>query len=147
MKTISLPRTSFVFAGAFAVLLLVLATACGDDDNDNSQQGSESAVCGDINAFDSAVDQVRALNSSSSIDDISRSLSNLRTTGSDLTASLKDAKYDKTDQIQAVTSDLQNALVRAVNSGSAAQAQAEINSTAQDVKSDVADAKDNANCD
>jgi hypothetical protein len=146
MKTISWPRTSFACAGAFAVLLVLLATACGDDDNSNSQQGSESAVCGDINAFDSAVDQVRDLNSSSSIDDISRSLSNLRTTGSDLIGSLKDAKYDKTDQIQAVTSDLQNALVKAVNSGSAAQAQAEINSAAQDVQSDLSDAKDNANC-
>ncbi|MGE0059570.1 MAG: hypothetical protein AB7P33_03835 [Dehalococcoidia bacterium] len=148
MQTSSRLRLPFLLSGALAVALLVFAVACSDDDDDdNSQQGSESAACGDITSFENAVDQVRGLSTSSSIDDISRSLTTLRTTATDLRSSLQEIKYDKTDEIQAATSDLQDALGKAVTSGSLSQAQSEINTAVNDVRSDLSDAKDKANCD
>jgi hypothetical protein len=148
MRTNFKLRPAILLSSVFAIVLLALVAACGDDDdNNNSQQGSESAVCGDINAFDSAVDDVKDLNSSSSIDDITKSLTNLRTSASNLRTSLQDIKYDKTDEIQAMTSDLQQALTSAFSSGSVSQAQVQINDAIKDVQNDLSDARDKANCD
>lgn len=146
MQTSFKPRLPLILSATLAVFLLVFAVACSDDDDDNSQQGSESAVCGDIDSFENAVDEVRGLSTSSSIDDISRSLTSLRTTATDLGSSLQEIRYDKTDEIQAATSDLQDALGRAVSSGSLTQAQAEVNTAVQDVRNDLDDARDAANC-
>jgi hypothetical protein len=148
MKTITRPRFTHLLFGLIAIVALGLSFACSDDDDDNNtQQGSESAVCGDANQVNESIDRVKDLNSSSSISEITGSLTALGTSLTDLQSSLKDAKYDKTDELQAAGSDLRDSLSKAVSSGSIAGAQAQLNQTATELQDRVDDAKSKNGCD
>ena len=140
------PRPWLIIISPLIVIFAVLAMACSDDDDD-PQQGSESAVCGDIDAYEDSVDQVEDLDSSSSLDEITSSLTSLRTTATELGSSLREIKNYNADEFQAARVDLEQALVTGLASGSVAQTEAQLDVAVEDIQQDISDAKSSANCD
>ena len=135
--------------GFVLILTLALGTvvACSDEDgDDSSQQGSESAYCGDLNELETAVDDVGSLSSSSSLNDVSAALNSVKTAFNDVKSSAQQSANADVSSIQSAVDNLESTIASASSSGSISAAATSIQTARAQLATARADASLKANC-
>lgn len=91
---------------------LAFGIACGgDDDDDNgTTQGAESQLCGDLAQLNTALNQMRSLTSSSTVNEAKSAEQNVENAFADVKDSAKDVKAAKLNQVDDAHESLQKSM-------------------------------------
>jgi predicted Zn-dependent protease len=127
--------------------LLAAGFACSDDDdNGGSGGGAESAVCSDVSQVQSSADDLKKLNSSSTVGDAQNAVNNMKTSLDQLEESGQSAVQGEVNTLKSAFSDLQSAIQNFPSNQTLGAAAAAIQATASSVQQAVDKVGDNANC-